>query len=104
MRAWTAIESHLASRDVARIIYGAIVGLSLVVVLQDHPPPAGEVVAALAATAISVGLAELYSEAVAAEARALRRATFGVTREIRSPSCSGPCSRASSSSSPPLGR
>jgi hypothetical protein len=72
MRTWTALQAHLASRDVARVIYGAIVGLALVVVLEDHPGPAGEVVAALAATALSVGLAELYSEAVAAEARMRR--------------------------------
>lgn len=68
----TGLASHLASRDVARVIYGAIVGLALVVVLQDHPPAAGEAVAAVAAAAVSVGLAELYSEVVAAEARARR--------------------------------
>jgi hypothetical protein len=73
-RRWRGvIESHLGSRDVARVIYGAIVGLAVVVVLEDHPPGAGAVAAALAATALAVGLAELYSEVVATEARTRRQ-------------------------------
>jgi hypothetical protein len=66
------LEAHLGSRDVARVIYGAIVGLALVVALQAHPPSAGACAALLVATAIAIGLAELYSEAVSAEARARR--------------------------------
>jgi hypothetical protein len=63
------IEAHLESRDVAHVIYGAIIGLALVVALQTHPPTAGETAAVLFGTALAVGLAELYSEIVAAEAR-----------------------------------
>jgi hypothetical protein len=63
------VEEHLGSRDVARVLYGAIVGLALVLVLQVHPPAAGVAVGSLLGTAIAVGLAELYSEIVAAEAR-----------------------------------
>src|SRR5215217_1811721 len=72
-----AVEAHLGSRDVARVIYGAIIGLALVVALQEHPPAAGRVAAALVASAVAVGLAEVYSEFVGAEAhtqRHLRRA------------------------------
>ena len=36
-----AIESHLGSAQVPRVIYGAIIGLALVVSLEDHPPRAG---------------------------------------------------------------
>ena len=66
------IEDHLGSRDVARVIYGSIIGLALVVALEDHPPAAGAVAATVAGTAIAVGLAEAYSEIVGAEARTRR--------------------------------
>jgi hypothetical protein len=69
------IEEHLGSRDVARIIYGAIVGLALVVALQSHPPEAAVMAALLAGTAAAIGLAELYSEAVSLEARTRRPIT-----------------------------
>jgi hypothetical protein len=68
----SGIDAHLASRDVARALYGAIIGLALVVALQDHPPSAGEAAAAVLATALAVGLAEMYSEAIAHEARTRR--------------------------------
>jgi hypothetical protein len=63
------VQAHLGSRDVGRVIYGAIIGLALVVALQAHPPPAAVVAAALLGTALAVGLAELYSEVVSLEAR-----------------------------------
>ncbi len=63
------VERHLASRDVARVIYGAIIGLALVVALQQHPPTAAQATGAILATAVAVGLAEVYSEYVGAEAR-----------------------------------
>jgi hypothetical protein len=72
-----AIETHLASRQVPRVVYGAIIGLALVVALEAHPPSAGVMVGTIALTAVAVGLAEVYSEIVGAETR-LRR---GVDRE-----------------------
>jgi hypothetical protein len=74
------VEAHLGSRDVARVIYGAIIGLALVVTLQAHPPTAALVAAGLLGTAIAVGLAEMYSEIVSVEARTRRpvdRSTVG---------------------------
>jgi hypothetical protein len=68
-----ALAAHLASRDVARIIYGAIVGLALVVALQAHPPGAGTVAGLVLGTAVAVGLAELYAEYVSVEARTRAR-------------------------------
>jgi VIT1/CCC1 family predicted Fe2+/Mn2+ transporter len=73
VRRW--ILDHLVTRQVARVIYGAIIGMALIVVLEDHPPPPGRVVGELVATAVAVSLAELYSEIVAAEGRARRRLT-----------------------------
>jgi len=68
-----AIEAHLGSRQVARVIYGAIIGMALVVSLEHHPPRPGVMVGTLLATAAAVGLAELYSEVVGAETRNRRR-------------------------------
>jgi hypothetical protein len=65
----TRLERHLASRDVARILYGTVIGLALVLALQIHPPDAGETAGAIVATALAVGLAELYSDIVGTEAR-----------------------------------
>jgi hypothetical protein len=63
------LEAHFGSRQVSRVIYGAIIGLALVVALQDHPPSAGVVAATLAVTAVAVSLAELYSDFIGGELR-----------------------------------
>jgi hypothetical protein len=33
-----AVRTHPGSRQVARVIYGTIIGLALVVALGEHPP------------------------------------------------------------------
>jgi hypothetical protein len=63
------VQDHLGSGRVSRITYGAIIGISLIVVLQQHPPSAGIVVGTLLATGLAVGLAELYSEIIGHQAR-----------------------------------
>ena len=63
-----SFEEHLGSRDVARVIYGSVIALALVVALEDHPPGPGEAVAAVLGTAVAVACAELYSEVVGREA------------------------------------
>jgi hypothetical protein len=77
-----AIEAHLGTRQVARVIYGAIIGMALIVVLAEHPPAPASVVALLLATAIAVGLAELYSEVLATETRTHHRVAREHVREI----------------------
>jgi hypothetical protein len=77
-----AIEAHLGTRQVARVIYGAIIGMAVIVVAADHPPSPGSVAALLVATAVAVGLAELYSEIVATETRTRRRVAPEHVREI----------------------
>jgi hypothetical protein len=68
-----AIASHLGSRQVARVLYGSIIGLALVVALEAHPPRTAAIIGSLLATAVAVGLAELYSEYVGAETRTRAR-------------------------------
>ncbi len=68
-----AIATHLGSRQVSRVLYGSIIGLALIVALEVHPPGAGAIAASLVATAIAVGLAELYSEIVGTETRTRTR-------------------------------
>jgi hypothetical protein len=76
-----ALQAHLGSRDVARVIYGAIIGLAFVLALQAHPPSALTTAALLVGTALAVGLAELYSETVGIEARERREVTLAQLRE-----------------------
>lgn len=59
---WHGIEEHLGSEQVSRVVYGAIIGMALIVVLEHHPPSAGVTTATLVATALAVALAELYSD------------------------------------------
>ena len=59
---WHGIDEHLGSEQVSRVVYGAIIGMALIVVLEHHPPSAGVTTATLVATALAVALAELYSD------------------------------------------
>jgi hypothetical protein len=68
-----AVRNHLGSHEVARVIYGAIIGLAVVVALEKHPPAAGVVAATLVGTAVAVALAELYSEILGTEVRTHQR-------------------------------
>ena len=77
-----AIEAHLGSEQVSRVIYGTIIGLALVVALEHHPPGPGVMAGTLLATAVAVGLAELYSEVVGTEARTHRRVGRAGVRHI----------------------
>jgi hypothetical protein len=67
------LERHLGSNQVARVVYGAIIGLALVVALEAHPPKVGVVIASLLGTTVAVALAEVYSETLGTEVRTRRR-------------------------------
>jgi hypothetical protein len=67
------LERHLGSTQVSRVMYGAIIGLALVVALEAQPPRPAVMVGTLLGTAVAVGLAELYSEVVGTEVRTRRR-------------------------------
>lgn len=57
------------------MIYGAIIGLALIVAMEDHPPGPGVVAGTLLGTALAVGLAEFYSDVLGIETRKRRHAT-----------------------------
>jgi hypothetical protein len=76
------IDRHLGSNQVSRVVYGAIVGLAVVVALEHHPPRPGVMVGTLLGTAVAVALAELYSEIVGTEVRTRRRVDRPHVREI----------------------
>jgi hypothetical protein len=59
-------------RHATRIIYGATIGLALVVALQAHPPTSAVMAGTLLATALVMALAELYSDVIGAEMRSAR--------------------------------
>ena len=69
------ISAHLASRQVTRVVYGAIIGLALIVTLEKHPPTAGVAIGTLIATAFAVAFAEIYAEYVGTETRERHRIT-----------------------------
>jgi hypothetical protein len=69
------LESHLGSRQVAQVIYGATIGLALIVALQGYPRSAGQMIGWLLGTAVAVALAEFYSEVVGAETSERHRVT-----------------------------
>jgi hypothetical protein len=73
---------HLGSRQVARVTYGAIIGLALVVALQAHPPANRIVIGSLIGTAIAVALAEVYAELLGGESRLRRRPTREEVGEV----------------------
>jgi hypothetical protein len=70
-----SLEQHLGSRQVARVVYGSIIGLALVVAIENHPPAPWVMAVWLVGTAVAVGLAEIYSEVVGAETRNRRPVT-----------------------------
>lgn len=77
------LRAHLGSRQVARVIYGAIIGLALVVALEAHPPAPTAVIATLLGTTVAVALAEFYSEFVGFETTRRQKVSPEEMRHLR---------------------
>ena len=75
----------------SRVIYGAIIGLALVVSLEDHPPGAGVMAGFLLATALAVALAEIYSDVIGTETRTHARVDSARKRSIAKESAAVAC-------------
>ena len=75
-----SLEQHLGSRQVGRVVYGSIIGMALVVYIESHPPKPLVMAVWLLGTALTVGLAEIYSEVVGAETSARQPVT---RRQVR---------------------
>jgi hypothetical protein len=86
-----AIEAHLGSAQVSRVIYGAIIGLALVVALQDHPPEAGVMAGFLLATGVAVALAEIYSDIIGMETRTHARVGAARLRDLAAEAAAVAC-------------
>jgi len=79
---WTRLETHLGSREVAKVVYGSIIGLALVVALEKPPPRPAAMAVWLLGTALAVALAEVFSEVVGAETTTRRPVTRSQARHI----------------------
>ncbi len=60
----TSLEQHLGSRQVGRVVYGAIIGLALVVALEAHPPATRVVIGPLIGAAVVVLVENVLSSYV----------------------------------------
>jgi hypothetical protein len=76
------LESHLGSRQVGRVIYGATVGLALIVALASHPPRAVNMIGLLLGTAVAVALAEVYADVVGTQTSERHTVTRHEVRHI----------------------
>jgi hypothetical protein len=81
------LEAHLGSRQVGRVVYGSIIGLAVLVVLEDHPPSAARVAVALLLTGLAVALAEIYSEVIGVETAERHRVTGRQLAEMAGGAC-----------------
>ena len=72
----------LTWRHTARLLYGSIVGLAIVLALQEHPPADAAIAATLVGTAIAVALAEVYSDVLGTEIERRRSVTRDDVRHI----------------------
>ncbi|WP_029432213.1 hypothetical protein [Blastococcus sp. URHD0036] len=77
-----ALETHLRSEQVARVVYGSIIGLALVVVVESRPPSTGVLIGWFIGTAVAVALAEVYAEIIGIETRERHRVTRAQLRHM----------------------
>jgi hypothetical protein len=72
----------LDGHRVAKIIYGTIIVLVVIVTLEDHPPEPWGAIASVLGASVAVALAEFYSELIGKRINEKRRLTPVEIREI----------------------
>lgn len=77
------LEAHLASNEVAHVLYGTVVGLAVVLALQHDKYRSAKVAGFLIGTAITISLAGLFSEAISTQARRRADLTRADRRVLR---------------------
>ena len=77
-----AVFDHLGSSQLSRVVYGAIIGLALVVALEGDEPDPAVMAATLVGTGVAVGLTEFYCEFLGTEVGTRRRVDRTRLREI----------------------
>jgi hypothetical protein len=77
-----AVYGLLGPGQLSRVIYGAVIGLALVVALEGDDPGPAVMAATLVGTGVAVGLTEVYSEVVGTEVGTRRRVDRTRFREI----------------------
>jgi hypothetical protein len=75
------IRTHLEARAVTHAIYQSVIVLTIVVVLERHPPSDGALLASVIGGAIAVGLADLYAGVVGRMIRERKPATRRIVRD-----------------------
>lgn len=78
----SAVHEHLGPAQFSRLIYGAMIGLAMIVALEDEEPDPAVMAGTLAGTGIAVGLTELYSDFLGTEVGTRRLVDRARIREI----------------------
>jgi hypothetical protein len=69
----SAIYDRLGPSQLSRVVYGAIIGLALVVALEGDELSPAVMAGTLVGTGVAIGLTEVYSEWVGTEVGTRRR-------------------------------
>ncbi|HFQ94788.1 MAG TPA: hypothetical protein ENK32_12300 [Anaerolineae bacterium] len=78
MRDFTKIDGH----RVAKIIYGTIMVLVVILAMEEHPPSAAGSLALILMTGLGVALAESYSDYIGISIKEKRSLSLGGQRQI----------------------
>ena len=69
------VRAHFESGEVRHAVYGTIMVLAVIGVLERHPPSSAAIFASVLGTALAVALAEMYAEFIGISVRYRRRLT-----------------------------
>lgn len=76
------LRESLDGHRVAKIIYGSIIILVVLLAMEDHPPSISGVIGTVLFTGLGVALAELYSDFIGTRIRERRKLTWAERSEM----------------------